>query len=321
MSTTNPVFSIIVPVYNRPQEIRELLQSLTRQTFKDFEVLIVEDGSSSTSRDVVSEFQQQLNIQYFVKENEGPGPSRNFGFTKASGTFFVVFDSDCIIPEDYFSAVLKFMQNHQVDAWGGADRGYEAFTNIQRAMAFTMSSWITTGGIRGSLNNLKSFQPRSFNMGMRRSVFQLTGGFRLTHFAEDIELSIRMQEMGLSVWLIPDAWVYHKRRSTFSQFYKQVRDFGKGRIQVGRMHNGSIKLTHCFPSLFTLGLVALPVLLLTGSFIFYLLSGLYLMYFLIIGIIATVSHRSVSVGMLSVISAFIQLTGYGYGFLKEAIYF
>ena len=319
MSLSNPVFSVIVPVYNRPQEIRELLQSLTNQVFKDFEVLVVEDGSSDSSENIVQEFAQVLNIRYFTKKNEGPGPARNFGFEKAQGQFFVLFDSDCLIPEQYFSNVLAFMNNHPVDAWGGADRGHENFSAVQQAMAFTMSSWITTGGIRGKLKDLRAFQPRSFNMGLRREVYQATGGFKLSRFAEDIELSIRMKNMGFSVWLIPDAWVYHKRRTTFTQFFKQVTNFGKGRIQVARLHSGTIKITHVFPLVFSLGLLIIPFLFLIGNSWASWLAGAYAVYFLLIGFTSLVESRSVIVGVLSIPAGFIQLTGYGFGFLMEAI--
>jgi glycosyltransferase involved in cell wall biosynthesis len=319
MSEVNPVFSVIVPVYNRPQEIRELLQSLTRQNFKDFEVVIIEDGSLVSSETVVHDFSDCLNLRYFVKQNEGPGPARNFGFAHARGQFFVLFDSDCIIPENYFLIVQEFIARHPVDAWGGSDRGHEDFSNIQRAMAFTMSSWITTGGIRGKLKDLRSFQPRSFNMGLRREVYQATGGFRLSRFAEDIELSLRMKSMGFSVWLIPDAWVYHKRRTTFGQFFRQVSNFGKGRILVARVHPGSIKITHVLPLLFTLGLITIPVLFLISNIWAMWVAVLYATYFVLIGFISTMLNRSLSVGLLSIVAAFIQLTGYGYGFIREAL--
>ena len=213
------------------------------------------------------------------------------------------------------------MASYPVDAWGGADRGHENFSAVQQAMAFTMSSWITTGGIRGKLKDLRAFQPRSFNMGLRREVYQATGGFKLSRFAEDIELSLRMKAMGFSVWLIPDAWVYHKRRTTFGQFFRQVSNFGKGRILVARVHPGSIKITHVLPLLFTLGLINIPVLFLISNKWAMLVSVLYASYFVLIGFISTMLNRSLSVGLLSIAAAFIQLTGYGYGFIREVLTF
>jgi len=225
----SPKYSIIVPVFNRPQELDDLLQSLTQQTFRDFEVLVIEDGSTISSEKIFEKYSGELSITYFFKPNSGPGPSRNFGFEKASGKFFVVFDSDCQIPAKYLESVEKFLESTPLDAWGGPDRGHEKFTALQQAMAFTMSSTLTTGGIRGGKS--KSFQPRSFNMGISREAFNKTGGFHFDRFAEDIELSIRMKKLGLRIGLIPDAFVYHQRRATLKDFFKQVSNFGR-RIEV-----------------------------------------------------------------------------------------
>ena len=222
---SQPTYSVIVPVYNRPQEVTELLESLTRQTFQSFEVVLVEDGSTITSEKVFEQFANRLSIQYFFKPNTGPGPSRNFGFEKARGQYFVVFDSDCILPPHYFEAVEAFLKNEKADAWGGPDRGMKDFTALQQAMAFTMSSTLTTGGIRGGKQ--KSFQPRSFNMGISRAVFDATKGFHFDRFAEDIELSIRIRKLRFKTVLIPEAFVYHKRRTSLSQFFNQNSSFSK----------------------------------------------------------------------------------------------
>jgi glycosyltransferase involved in cell wall biosynthesis len=312
--STPPKYSVIVPVYNRPEEVRELLQSLVGQTFKDFEVIIVEDGSSVRSDRIVDEFRDQLAIEYVIKQNSGPGPSRNIGFARATGFYFVVFDSDCIIPTGYFEAVEKALAFEKLDAWGGPDRAHENFTPLQQAMGYTMASVLTTGGIRGGKK--KGFQPRSFNMGISREVFEKTGGFKFDRLAEDIELSIRMKKMDFNVGLIPDAFVYHKRRTTLNQFYHQVYNFGRGRIMVGKAHPGEVKITHWFPTFFTLGLIMIPFLFflttLAGWFI-----AIYGAYF--IGILADSwrQNRSVLVAILSVPAAFIQLVGYGFGFLKQ----
>jgi len=224
---TAPKYSVVIPVYNRPDELDELLKSLTQQSVKNFDVVIVEDGSSLTSEKVVEAHSNDLTIHYFFKSNSGPGPSRNFGFERARGEYFVVFDSDCILPPDYFQSVDRALHEHQWDAWGGPDKGHENFTIAQRAMAYTMSSILTTGGIRGGKKSVGWFQPRSFNMGISRRVFEQTKGFAFDRFAEDIEFSIRMKKAGFRVGLIPEAFVYHKRRATFGQFYNQVFNFGK----------------------------------------------------------------------------------------------
>jgi glycosyltransferase involved in cell wall biosynthesis len=312
-----PKYSVIVPVFNRPEEVKELLESHTHQTLKNFEVILVEDGSTLSSKEVYEEYSDKLVIQYIFKQNSGPGPSRNVGFEKARGEYFVVFDSDCVLPVHYFEAVDKFLTTQPVDAWGGPDRGREDFTLLQQAMGFTMASFWTTGGIRGGKKN--NFQPRSFNMGMSRIVFEQTKGFAFDRFAEDIELSIRVRKLGFTTALIPDAYVFHKRRTTFSQFFNQVSNFGKGRILVGRNHAGEVKLTHWFPSLFLIGLLSLPFLFMISSFLFTIAVAGYFLYFLMILLDALRVTHSPIVALLSIPSALIQLIGYGYGFLKELI--
>lgn len=310
-------YSVIIPVYNRPQEVEELLESLTHQTSKDFDVILVEDGSTVTSEKVYEKYSNAFPVTYFFKPNSGPGPSRNFGFEKATGDYLVVFDSDCILPPSYFESVDKALLETPLDAWGGPDRGSEHFTAVQRAMAYTMSSVLTTGGIRGSM--AKGFQPRSFNMGVRKEVFQKTGGFRFDRFAEDIEWSIRMKKAGFRVGLIPEAYVHHKRRADFEQFFRQVSNFGMGRALVGTVHPDAVKITHWFPAFFLLGLLGLPFALL-----FYWPVGLsillaYCFYMVAIMLDAGIKTDSLAVACLSVPSALIQLIGYGSGFLKEKL--
>lgn len=314
-----PKYSVIVPVYNRPQEVEELLASLTHQTFKDFEVILAEDGSSVTSEKIYEKYADQLSIRYFSKFNSGPGPSRNFGFEKASGNFLVVFDSDCVIPPNYFQSVEKFIQISPCDAWGGPDRASDDFTFLQRAMGYTMSSVLTTGGIRGAKKGLGWFQPRSFNMGMSRRVFEVTRGFRFDRYAEDIELSIRMKKSGFIVKLIPDAFVFHKRRTDFQQFYRQVFNFGRGRVQVGKVHPTEIKLVHWFPAFFTLGLISVPFLLVLELRLAAVAVAAYGIYLMAILLHSFLVSRSLRVAFLSVPAAVIQLVGYGLGFLRETV--
>ena len=313
----HPKYSVVIPVYNRPDEVRDLLESLLAQTRKDFEVVIIEDGSSVSCEHVVQEYADSIAIRYFFRSNSGPGPARNFGFTQALGDYFVIFDSDCIIPPGYFEAVDHGLAREQLDAWGGPDRGHSQFTVAQRAMAYTMSSVLTTGGIRGGKKRLGWFQPRSFNMGISRRVWEATEGFRFDRFAEDIEFSIRMKKAGFRTGLIPDAFVFHKRRATFSQFFKQVMNFGKGRALVGKAHPGEVKLTHWFPAIFTLGTLALPFLLLANLTLFMLALGCFLFYLLAIFIHSFVVNRHPGVAALSVLSALLQLWGYGFGFIAE----
>lgn len=313
----HPKYSVIVPVYNRPEEVNELLHSLTLQQYRNFEVIIVEDGSTNPCRDIVDKYRDKLQLEYIFKQNSGPGPSRNVGYAKAKGDYFVVFDSDCIIPPDYFKIVDDALSRQPFDAWGGPDRAHENFTPLQRAMAFTMSSVLTTGGIRGKKNSVGSFQPRSFNMGISRNVYDKTQGFSFSRLAEDIELSIRMRKLGFNVVLLAEAFVYHKRRTTLRQFYHQVSSFGKGRVQVGKAHPGEVKLTHWFPALFLVGMFS-PLIVLPFSLPLAIaaLAG-YVLYFLAIFLDAFRVNNSLYVAALSIPAAFIQLTGYGSGFLKQ----
>lgn len=314
-----PRYSIIIPVYNRPDEVNELLSSLTTQTNKDFEVVIVEDGSTIRCDQVVDRFRDLLRIQYFFKPNTGPGPSRNFGFGHARGEYLVVFDSDCIIPPAYFEVVDKAIREEHWDAWGGPDKAHEDFTVMQRAMGYTMASVLTTGGIRGGKKRIGWFQPRSYNMGLSRKVFEVTGGFKFARFAEDIELSIRMKKSGFKVGLIPEAFVYHKRRTNFSQFFRQVFNFGKGRVLVGREHPEEIKPTHWFPTFFLLGSIGLLLTPLISITLFKIGVIAFVSYLLAIFVHSFKVNRSFIVAILSVPSALLQLWGYGLGFLNETL--
>jgi len=277
----------------------------------------VEDGSTVRCDTVVDFYRDKFPIQYFYKPNTGPGPSRNFGYAQARGDYFIVFDSDCIIPPAYLASVVRALEAHGWDAWGGPDRAHENFTPVQRAMGYTMASVLTTGGIRGGKQQAARFQPRSFNMGISRKVFTQTGGFKLDRFAEDIEFSVRMRAMGFKVGLIPEAFVYHKRRTTFGQFYNQVSNFGKGRIQIGRVHAGAVKLAHWFPAFFLIGSVVLVLLPLVSLSLFKIAAAGFVIYLLAIFIDSLRQNKDLVVAGLSVPAALLQLWGYGMGFLRE----
>lgn len=321
-------FSIIIPLYNRPQEIYELLDSLTRQTYAGFEVLVIEDGSTLDAQAIVAGYEDQLDVHYYFKPNEGQGFARNFGFERARGDYFVIFDSDCLIPPDYFANVTAFLEKTRLDAYGGPDAAHESFTAIQKAISYAMTSPFTTGGIRGNKRHIGSFHPRSFNMGVSREVWQQVGGFKLTRLGEDIEYSIRIQTAGFRVGLIPEAVVYHKRRTDFKQFYKQLHFFGRARINIYKHFPNELKLVHFFPSLFVLFLVALLLLniyaaLSAGSgrtcasnLAFFgntLLGG----YVLLLFVHASIKTGRLQVALLGVAAAFIQLGAYGLGFLQD----
>lgn len=306
--------SLIIPLYNRPFEIEELLKSLLLQSDPNFEVIIVEDGSSQKSDEVVAVYSEKLNLKYFFKENSGPGLSRNYGAAHADGDYLIFLDSDCIIPPHYIAEVQSFLANTYVDAFGGPDRADDSFTAIQKAINYSMTSLFTTGGIRGGKKSVERFHPRSFNMGYSKAVFEATGGFSGMRFGEDIDMSIRLVKAGFSTALIADAYVYHKRRTNFKLFYKQIFNSGLARINLYKRHPSSLKFLHFFPLVFTLGwIIALLSLTIFSFAVFtYLLAS----YLLLIFMHATKVNRSLSVGFLALLASFIQLSAYGFGFLK-----
>ncbi len=325
-------YSVIVPVYNRPDEVDELLSSLCRQTVTDFEVVVVEDGSDVPCRQVCERYADRLDLHYYVKENGGPGAARNYGAERAAGDYFIVLDSDVVLPEGYLAAIGRELEAAPCDAFGGPDRSHPDFTPVQKAISYSMTSFFTTGGIRGGKKKLDKFYPRSFNMGVSRALWQQLGGFRAMRFGEDIDFSIRIFKAGARCRLFPEAWVWHKRRTDFRKFYRQVRNSGAARINLHLLHPGSMKLVHLLPALFTVGCLALFILFVMGA-VFFLCGPdhmskafgmalcqltvlLPLLYSLLIFVDSSIQNRSLRVGLLSVPASFIQLIGYGNGFLR-----
>ena len=339
-------YSIVVPVYNRPDEVDELLGSLSHQTLKDFEVIIVEDGSIKTCKDVCDKYADILDLHYYLKENSGPGQSRNYGVERAHGEYVIILDSDVVLPEGFLAAVEKELTaNDQkpkaIAAWGGPDAAHPSFTPVQKAISYSMTSFFTTGGIRGGKAKLDKFYPRSFNMGICRDVYLQLSGFSKMRFGEDIDFSYRIVEAGYQPRLFPEAWVWHKRRTDFRKFFRQVYNSGIARINLEKRHPGTMKLVHLLPMVFTLGVIACLLLFALGAelyiegewldayglrpndnmhqgigFVFCLL-GLFplLFYSLVIFIDSSIRNRSLWVGLLSIPAAFVQLMGYGFGFM------
>lgn len=308
-------FSFIIPVYNRPDEIDELLQSLTKQVYNnDFEVVIVEDGSSIPCQFVIDAYKDRLNISYFFKPNSGPGDSRNFGMRNAKGDYFLILDSDCILPPNYLLEVEKALQNDFVDCFGGPDKALDSFSDVQKAINFSMTSFMTTGGIRGGSEKIGKFQPRSFNMGLSKKAFEESQGFGNIHPGEDPDLSIRLWKMGFETRLFVNAYVYHKRRIDWSKFYKQVNKFGKARPILNSWYPEYNKLTFFFPSLFLIGLIFSMLFLIFGISFFF---GLYLLYFILVFVISSIQSKSLKIGIYSLFAVATQFYGYGVGFLKS----
>lgn len=305
-------YSIIIPVYNRPDEVDELLNSLTQQTVHDFEVIVVEDGSSVTCEHVVKRYEQQLNIRYFNKPNSGPGQTRNYGAERSSGEYLLILDSDCILPPGYLEAIEEELKRQPADAFGGPDRAHDSFTSTQKAINYAMTSFFTTGGIRGGKKKMDKFYPRSFNMGLKADVYRALGGFSKMRFGEDIDLSIRIFKGRYSCRLFPEAWVWHKRRTDLKKFFKQVYNSGIARINLYKKYPESLKVVHLLPAVFTLGVVFVLLSSLICPYALLLLA----MFAIIIFTDSSIRNRSLWIGMLSVLAAFIQLTGYGSGFLS-----
>ena len=311
-----PLFSFIIPVFNRPNEVEELLQSLTQQTVDSsmFEVIVVEDGSQITCKEVCERFSEQLNLHYYYKENSGPGQSRNYGADKSCGEYYIVLDSDVVLPETYMQHVLDEIKREPCDAFGGPDRAHHDFSPIQKAISYSMTSFFTTGGIRGGKKKLDKFYPRSYNMGIKSDVYKALNGFSKMRFGEDIDFSIRIFDNGYSCRLFPEAWVYHKRRTDFSKFFKQVYNSGIARINLYKKYPSSLKLVHLLPAVFTVGvfLLCLSALLLCSL----VPLSLLLLYSILIFIDSATHYKSIKIGFLSVGAAFTQLMGYGLGFIE-----
>lgn len=297
-----------------------MLQTLTAQTYRQFEVLVIEDGSKITAKEIVEGYKDRLEISYYYKENEGQGFARNYGFSKAKGNYFIVFDSDCLIPADYLQNVNNYILEHQLDAYGGPDAAHPSFTPIQKAISYAMTSPFTTGGIRGSKKNLGGmFHPRSFNMGISRKVWETSNGFILTRLGEDIEFSIRIHSLGFKIGLIPDAIVYHKRRTSFSQFYKQLHFFGRARINVFKFFPSELKLVHFFPAAFTVFLAVTLIVNLIHHPLSIIANFIFILYILLIFFHSWSENKSLNVAFLSIFAALIQLTAYGLGFIQDFI--
>lgn len=308
------VYSVIIPVFNRLDELRELLESLSHQTFHAFEVIVIDDGSDIDAAEVAASFADKLQIRYYYKKNSGPGPSRNYGCTLAASSFFVFFDSDCIVPPFYFEHLHRQMLLHDIQAFGGPDEASHDFTVIQRAISYSMTSVLTTGGIRGKKKSVEKFHPRSFNMGFSRAVYLKTGGFSEMRFGEDIDLSIRIGKSGFKAWLIPECFVYHKRRTDYKKFFKQVFNSGIARINLYKRHPESLSLFHFFPAAFLLYLVlGIPHALYHKHYFILYLPAIYL---LLIFFGALIKSKNLAVGFHAIIAAMVQLCGYGAGFLK-----
>jgi glycosyltransferase involved in cell wall biosynthesis len=307
-------FSVIVPVYNRPEEIDELLDSLCAQSKRNFEIILVEDGSSQPSNEIANKYRERLIIKYITKSNTGRSDSRNVGMKNASSDYFVFVDSDCILPPCYFKSLDQELKNNYADCFGGPDNAHESFSDIQKAINYAMTSFWTTGGIRGGKINMEKFVPRTFNMGFSHKVYDAVGGFK-DMFGEDIDLSMRIRGAGFSTKLYRNVFVYHKRRTSLKKFYRQVNIFGRARINLYRLYPHSLKTVHALPAIFTLGSAILA--LLSFRYTYCLLPFAFFTTLLFAD--AMMRHKSFRIAGLSIIASYIQLYGYGIGFIKSFV--
>ena len=315
-------FSVIVPVYNRPQEAKELLDSLMLQTSKNFELILVEDGSSEPCEYLLENYSSELKIRYFFKPNTGPGDSRNFGMAKAEGEYLIFFDSDCIIPANYFELLTRHLEKRPLDAFGGPDAAHESFSDVQKAINYSMTSFFTTGGIRGRKSQLDKFQPRSFNMGIKRTVYEQVGGFSDIHPGEDPDLSYRIMDAGFSTGLVSEAYVFHKRRIDFNKFYTQVNKFGMTRVILMKWHPSRTKAVYFLPAVFILGcflllLAALGIILSGNPVLGLFCLAPLILFFVLIWLDALIQTKNLKIASLAVVTSKIQLFGYGWGFIRS----
>jgi len=310
-------FSVIIPVFNRPDELRELLHSLTKQSFADFEIVVIEDGSTIDSKKVITSFDALLQLSYLVQANTGQGFARNNGMKISKSEFFVILDSDVILPKDYLQELARAIDIRNIDAFGGPDAADKDFSALQKAMDFAMTSFWTTGGIRGKMKDPSKYQARGFNMGVSRKVFEATGGFVDPNQGEDIEWSIRIKKAGFKLELVKDAFVYHKRKNTLTSFAKQAFSFGRNRVNVSRFHPGAIKLVHWLPTAFLLFSLSIPFFFFVNKLLFLLSTGVFIIWSVGVIISSAVQNKSAKVGILSWFTSVLQLWSYGLGLPLE----
>lgn len=312
-------YSVVIPTFSRPDELTELLASLEAQQNKNFEVIIADGSLDNSVRQVTDQFHDRLKLKHLYRKGLGISESRNWGVENAIGDYVVFFDSDCVIPPQYFKVVEEYLTVEPLDAYGGPDKAGEDFSKKQKAISYAMTSFFTTGGIRGKRSHIGQYQPRSFNMGIRRNVFNSLGGFSGLKVSEDIDLSMRLYSGGCRVGLIEKAYVFHKRRSTFNKFFRQVFSFGSGRVDLQLRHGNALKPVHMLPSLFVLYLIAGIIVSLLSKTVFLVWFASLVFYALAILVDASLQNRSILVGLMSVNASFVMLTGYGLGMIKAAL--
>ena len=315
------IFSLIIPTYNRLNELQELIPTIEQQEYDltSIELVIVDDGSTDGTSAYINSYKSDLKITYVKQQNQGPGPARNIGMSLATGAYFIFVDSDCLLPPQYFSELAAGITAEGYEAFGGPDTYHPSFSPLLKAINYAMTSFIGTGGTRGSKKSIAKFYPRSFNMGISRTVYDIIGGFGSMRHGQDMDYSARIYQAGFQVGLISDAFVYHKRRTSLWRFFKQIHNWGVTRINLAGLHPNMLKPIHLAPAFI---LIAGLLILLSAPF---WLWGFALLKFGLLGLVALMifisiqsflEYRSVQVALLSILTLFIQVFAYAVGSLN-----
>ncbi|HJX71736.1 MAG TPA: glycosyltransferase [Bacteroidales bacterium] len=308
-------YSVVLPTYGRPGDVEEFLDSLTRQEYNDFEILVVDATADDSVRQVAEKYLDKLKLNFIYKKGLGISESRNLGVKLSKGGFVVFIDSDCVVPPSYFTEIEKYLSLNKVDAFGGPDAASKDFTHSQKAINYVMTSFLTTGGIRGKAKRIGRFEPRSFNMGVSRKAFDAVGGYSGMKVAEDIDLSMRLHQAGFKTALIPDAYVYHKRKANLHKFLVQMFMYGKARIDLFMRHREALKITYLMPLFFLIYLLAGLASAFFSKVLFILFLASLIFYALAVFIDSSIQNRSLAAGILSVFAAYGFLVCYGSGLI------
>jgi len=322
-----PKYSIIIPCFNRADEVAELLESISQLKFDpaQFEIIISDDGSTDNTKKLVEQNKSKLqcDLIYLTQNNSGPGAARNHAMENANGDFFIFIDSDVTLSADWLFHIDLTLVEKKADAFGGPDSYREDFSPFLKAVNYSMTSFITTGGLRGKKGKkLARFYPRSFNMGLSRELWKKIGGFGSLRHGQDIEFSHRIIESGAQVIFIDQAVVYHKRRTNLRRFYKQVFNWGVARINLYKINKKMLEPLHSIPAVLTFVAVTLLVL----SLIFDLIKTIVLWGFsagiliLIYSMIDSIRiYKSIKPALWLPLVMPAQVLGYGFGFIYNAV--
>lgn len=325
---TDYLFSVIIPTFNRRDEVHDLLISLQKQTFdhQRFEVIIVDDGSTDGTNHLVESMRSSVDfrLRFFQQDHAGPGLARNLGMTQAAGEYFLFIDSDCLADERWLEGLANAIEQEQPLAFGGPDGVLPEFSPLQKAIDYAMTSFLTTGGMRGhTRKRLAKFYPRSYNMGIHRSIFAKLGGMNNLRHGQDLEFSRRIVASGAKVIYIPAAIVYHKRRTSLQKFFRQIFNWGVARINLTKIDQAILEPLHFMPAVGADTFIVLTILApfcRICRYLWLLSSGAGLLILGVIVIDAYRRYRQVKPALLAPLVALTQVFAYGFGFTAAYIW-